>query len=285
LDVRLTDREKIFIILIMNKLRDCAIVLGLAGAILMVTADTKEVEATNKISYKSESVSCIAFTTAGEQWLKEAETELARIREEQEIKELERQAAEQAEQERIEAEEREAAEAAEEEERRAAEEAAEKEQAAEAQAAAIEEAEVIPEAEVIIENSGWIYTVSEADYNALLKIVEAEASGEDITGKMMVANVVLNRVKSGSFPNTIEEVVYQRKGGKAQFSPVSTGKIERVRVSESTIEAVERSLCGEDPSQGALYFVAPAYANPDSLQWFRNSLTMLFVYHGHEFYA
>lgn len=237
----------------MNKLRDCAIVLGLAGAVLMVTADTKEVEATSKISYKSEAVSCSVFQSPGDQWLEEADTELTRILKEQEIEEQERQKAaeEQAERERQEAEQR------------AAEEAAEAEE----------------------EQNQWIYEVSEADYIALLKIVEAEASGEDLTGRILVANVVLNRVKSSKFPDTIEAVVYQGAGGKAQFSPVSTGKIERVRVSEETVEAVERALCGEDPSEGALYFVAPAHANPANLQWFRNSLTKLFDYHGHEFYT
>ena len=52
----------------MNKLRDCAIVLGLAGAVLMVTADTKEVEAMNNISYKSESVAFISFQLAVDPW-------------------------------------------------------------------------------------------------------------------------------------------------------------------------------------------------------------------------
>lgn len=276
----------------MNKLRDCAIVLGLAGAILMVTADTKEVEATSKISYKSETVTCSVFQSPGDQWLEEADTELTRIRKEQEIEEQERQkaAAEQAERERREAEERAA-----EEEKRIAEEAAEKEAQSQAETAGNEAQAALAKAknEEIqnavsesqpIANSNWIYEVSEADYTALLKIVEAETSGEDVTGKMLVANVVLNRVKSGAFPNTIEGVVYQTKGGKAQFSPVATGKINRVHVSETTVEAVERALCGEDPSQGALYFVAPAYADPENLQWFRNSLTMLFAYHGHEFY-
>ncbi len=261
--------------------------LGLAGALLMVTADTKEVEAMNNISYKSETVACINFQVTGGEWLEAGESELIRIQEEQEIeKELARQAAEQAEKERKEAEER----AAEEEEQRAIEEAAKEE---ERKAAEKEEAEALSaEAENALAeevqpfgNEGWIYEVSEADYAALLKIVEAEASGEDVTGRMLVANVVLNRVKSGAFPSTIEGVVYQTKGGRAQFSPVATGKIERVRVSDTTREAVERALCGEDPSQGALYFVAPAYANPENLQWFRNSLTLLFAYHGHEFYV
>lgn len=261
--------------------------LGLAGAILMVTADTKEVEATGSISYKSETVSCGAFTTAGDQWLEESDIELTRIFKEQEIEEQKRLAEEQAERERREAEER----AIEEEETEEAEdgeiqslaETGEGEETA-AEAGSGEVQNALPEAQPI-ENSDWIYEVSEADYTALLKIVEAEASGEDVTGRMLVANVVLNRVKNPAFPGTIEGVVYQTKGGKAQFSPVATGKIERVHVSETTVEAVERALCGEDPSQGALYFVAPAYANPDSLSWFRNSLTMLFVYHGHEFYA
>lgn len=260
--------------------------LGLAGAILMVTADTKEVEATSGISYKSEAVSCLSFQAAGDQWLEEADIELTRIRKEQEIEEeLARQKAEQAEKKRKEEEERKAYE----EEERAAQEAKEAEEQAAAQAAAEalereETQEAAAEDGAPIENGGWIYEVSTADYQALLKIVEAEASGEDATGRMLVANVVLNRVKSGSFPDTIEGVVYQTKGGKAQFSPVATGKIERVRVSEATIEAVERALCGEDPSQGALYFVAPAYANPESLQWFRGSLTQVLVHHGHEFY-
>ena len=156
----------------------------------MVTADTKEVEATSKISYKSETVTCSVFQSPGDQWLEEADTELTRIRKEQEIEEQERQkaAAEKAKREREEAEQRAAEEAAKEEE----------------------------------EQNQWIYEVSEADYMALLKIVEAEASGEDLTGRLLVANVVLNRVKSSKFPDTIEGVVYQRAGGKAQFSPVST---------------------------------------------------------------
>ena len=61
----------------------------------MVTADTKEVEAMNNISYKSEAVACISFQVAGDPWLEAAESELTRIREEQEIEEeLARQAAE-----------------------------------------------------------------------------------------------------------------------------------------------------------------------------------------------
>ena len=141
------------------------------------------------------------------------------------------------------------------------------------------------EAEPTEADSGRVYELSEEDYDALLRLVEAEASGEDIKGKMLVANVVLNRVESSSFPDTVKEVIYQRHNGRAQFSPVATGKIDRVAVSEETVEAVEWALCGEDESCGALYFVAPAYADAANHRWFQKNLTWLFSYNGHEFYT
>lgn len=128
------------------------------------------------------------------------------------------------------------------------------------------------------------YDLSESDYEALLKIVEAEAGSEDETGKLLVANVVLNRVKSDQFPDTVTEVVYQRQGGKAQFSPVGNGSIESIVASEETVAAVERALEGEDVSQGALYFAARRAADPENMQWFDRSLTRLFAYGGHEFF-
>ena len=93
------------------------------------------------------------------------------------------------------------------------------------------------------------------EYNVLLRIVEAEAGGEDITGKMLVANVIINRVNSHRFPDTVTEVVYQQNSkGRAQFSPTVDGRIDSVTVSEDTVEAVDRVLNGEDSSNGALYF-------------------------------
>lgn len=130
----------------------------------------------------------------------------------------------------------------------------------------------------------WKYELSEEDYEALLKIVEAEAGSEDETGKLLVANVVLNRVNSDQFPDTVEGVVYQRQGGKAQFSPVGNGSIQKIAASEETVRAVERALKGEDVSQGALYFAARKAANPENMQWFDRCLTRLFAYGGHEFF-
>lgn len=122
------------------------------------------------------------------------------------------------------------------------------------------------------------------DYEILLRIVEAEAGSEDERGKLLVANVVLNRVNSEVFPDTVEQVVYQEADGKAQFSPVANGMIQKVTVGPETKRAVERALQGEDISEGALYFVSRKAADPDNLNWFDSHLTRLFSYGGHEFF-
>ena len=239
--------------------------LGLAGMLLMASADTKDVEATGKISYESENVQEDTVRTAG---LEAAACSLA-VEEKAVWEEAEGAAAE------IPAET-----AAEIPAETVAEMPAEIPAEAEAR---LEEG--MEEAEPTEADSGRVYELSEEDYDALLRLVEAEASGEDIKGKMLVANVVLNRVESSSFPDTVKEVIYQRHNGRAQFSPVATGKIDRVAVSEETVEAVERALCGEDESCGALYFVAPAYADAANHRWFQKNLTWLFSYNGHEFYT
>lgn len=124
-----------------------------------------------------------------------------------------------------------------------------------------------------------------SEYNTLLRIVEAEATGEDITGKMLIANVIMNRVNDERFPNTIEEVVWQQVGGAAQFQPTIDGRIYSVEVTDETIEAVDRVLAGEDYSQGALYFMARMASQDNSVDWFDNNLTLLFEHGGHEYYT
>lgn len=128
------------------------------------------------------------------------------------------------------------------------------------------------------------YELGEEDYDILLRIVEAEAGGEDEDGKLLVANVVLNRMNSEAFPNTVKDVVMQRSSKGAQFSPVASGRIWKVEVSEETIAAVQRAIEGEDISQGALYFASRRYANSDSMRWFDQCLTFLFKHGRHEFF-
>lgn len=145
------------------------------------------------------------------------------------------------------------------------------------------EAEPLPEepAQEPVETAGSSFGLEEQEYQVLLKIVEAEAGGEDTTGKMLVANVVMNRVRSGYFPNTVSEVVYQRNDGKAQFSPTVDGRIDQVCISSDTVEAVARVLSGEDISAGALYFKS-VHSNSS---WFDQSLNRVLEHGNHIFYV
>lgn len=127
--------------------------------------------------------------------------------------------------------------------------------------------------------------VSEKDLDTLMRIVEAEAGGEDRKGKLLVANVVINRVKSRRFPNNVTDVVYQKARNVTQFSPVSNGVINKVTVSDETREVVYSALKGEDVSNGALFFMARKYVAPENAEWFDSNLTFLFTYGGHDFYT
>lgn len=123
------------------------------------------------------------------------------------------------------------------------------------------------------------------EYQTLLQIVEAEATGGDVMSKMMVAGVVLNRMHDSRFPDTIYDVVWQRVGGTAQFQPTQDGRIYSCSVTDSTIEAVDRVLAGEDYSRGALFFFARHSSAQENVQWFDSSLVRLFEYGGHEYYT
>ena len=122
-------------------------------------------------------------------------------------------------------------------------------------------------------------------YEVLCRIVQAEAGCEDMIGKILVANVVLNRVEDERFPDTVPEVVFQYSGDTAQFSPVSSGSYYRVQITQETREAVNRALAGEDYSEGALYFAARKAAGSNKMRWFDEHLTRLFAHGGHEFFV
>ena len=121
---------------------------------------------------------------------------------------------------------------------------------------------------------------SQSDYQVLLKIVQAEAGICDERGRILVANVIMNRVRDKRFPNSVTEVVYQR----GQFSPVSDGRINQVEVTDLTVECVNRALDGEDYSQGALYFMNRGRSQSKAVSFFDSRLTYLFAHDGHEFY-
>lgn len=91
--------------------------------------------------------------------------------------------------------------------------------------------------------------------NLLARLVYGEARGEPYTGQVAVAAVVLNRVKSSSFPNTISGVIYQ----SGAFDVVKDGQINLTPNSTAT-KAAQDALNGWDPSYGAIYYFNPRTA-------------------------
>ena len=96
-------------------------------------------------------------------------------------------------------------------------------------------------------------SITSSDHRLLARLVYAEARGETYKGQVAVAAVVLNRVKSASFPNTISGVIYQ----KSAFSCVSDGQIN-LAPDNDAIRAARDAMNGWDPSGGAIYYYNPA---------------------------
>ena len=101
-------------------------------------------------------------------------------------------------------------------------------------------------------------TVS-ADQYLLARLVYAEARGESYKGKVAVAAVVLNRVRSSAFPNTISGVIYQSNA----FESVSNGSINKTPDSDC-LRAAREAMNGWDPTGGCLYFYNAAQVSTGS---------------------
>ena len=95
----------------------------------------------------------------------------------------------------------------------------------------------------------------------LARIIYAESGAESMTGQIAVGNVILNRVASPQFPDTVQAVIFDRKDA-VQFEPVGNGRIYQLP-SEVSVEAALRALAGENVIGDALYFYAPAPASAD----------------------
>ena len=137
----------------------------------------------------------------------------------------------------------------------AAEEAARLE--AEAQAKAAEEAaRLAAEAQqaALAAQAAQTAAVSAEELKLLANIIYCEAGSESYVGKVAVGNVIMNRVKSASQPNTITEVVY----AKGQFSPVRNGSLQRALSSDKAdaacYQAAIEALAGAQPVGGKLFF-------------------------------
>ena len=137
----------------------------------------------------------------------------------------------------------------------AAEEAARIE--AEAQAKAAEEAaRLAAEAQqaALAAQAAQTAAISAEELKLLANIIYCEAGSESYVGKVAVGNVIMNRVKSASQPNTITEVVY----AKGQFSPVRNGSLQRALSSDKAdaacYQAAIEALAGAQPVGGKLFF-------------------------------
>ena len=98
-------------------------------------------------------------------------------------------------------------------------------------------------------------SISSADMDLLARCVHAEARGEPYVGQVAVAAVVLNRIRSADFPNTISGVIYQNLA----FTAVADGQIN-LTANQSAKNATNDALNGWDPTNGCLYYYNPATA-------------------------
>lgn len=104
-------------------------------------------------------------------------------------------------------------------------------------------------------SSGGGTSNNSGDLNLLSRLVYGEARGEVYKGQVAVAAVVLNRVKSSNFPNTVAGVIYQ----KGAFDAVSDGQVN-LSPDSTARSAAQDALNGWDPSNGAIYYFNPSTA-------------------------
>ena len=128
------------------------------------------------------------------------------------------------------------------------------------------------------ETSSKNYT--SGDLYWLARIIEAEAGAEPYQGKVAVGNVILNRVKSKDFPNTIYNVIFEYFGNIPQFSPVQEGTIYNTPSKES-INAAKDAINGYKPVGDATYFFNP---NKAAGSWIVKNKSYVSTIGGHAFY-
>ena len=138
---------------------------------------------------------------------------------------------------------------------------------------------------VVLSRTGERLQDASSYYNAddlywLSRIINAEAGGEPLEGKIAVGNVVINRKASASYPGTIYGVIFDRKHG-TQFTPVATGTIYRTPTAESVI-AAKICLEGHSISREALFFMNPRIATNN---WIAKNCRFLFRIGNHDFYG
>ncbi|WP_239094020.1 cell wall hydrolase [Bacillus sp. B15-48] len=117
---------------------------------------------------------------------------------------------------------------------------------------------IYPGQKLVIPSSG----LSETDKDLMARLVHAEAKGESYAGKVAVATVILNRVDSSKFPNTVKGVIYENVQGHYAFTPVQNGEINKPADAEAK-RAVNEALAFRGQGNGSLYFYNPKTATSD----------------------
>jgi len=102
----------------------------------------------------------------------------------------------------------------------------------------------------------------ESDLDLLARLITAEAQGEPYEAQVAVGAVVMNRVKSSDWPNTVKGVIYQEIGGYYQFTPVVNGWIDKPAEPEC-IKAAKEAMSGADPTRGSQFYYDDKVTN----QW------------------
>lgn len=140
----------------------------------------------------------------------------------------------------------------------------------------------IQERQIVQPTEEYQTAIASMDWDAdesemLARIAMAEAEGEDVEGKALVMLVVLNRVWSDKFPDSIEGVITQER----QFTAYENGRYERLEPDEECWDALGMVMYDHwDESQGALYFESES----DST-WHQENLKKLFKHGKHIFYT
>jgi len=113
------------------------------------------------------------------------------------------------------------------------------------------------------------------------RVVESEAEEGSIESKIHVAQVLLNRLDSNKFPNTVEKVIFQKNA----FSVINDGRYYSVELTSETLQAVNVALNTPDSTGGALYFMVRSASEKHNVTWFDNNLEFIFKDDiGHEFF-
>src|SRR6056297_3517508 len=125
--------------------------------------------------------------------------------------------------------------------------------------------DVIPDLEIKLNPN-----ISRDDIILLARIIHGEARGEDFKGKVAVGSVILNRIRSSQFPDTIRDVILQ----KGQFSSLMDGQANYYP-GEEELQAARASLLGYDPTMGSIFFYNPDVATNTAWISRRNFVTRI----------